>query len=283
MPEVIGPLCQAVALSGAGLRRAADPSDRMTDANALLVLNRCVVAEFSQPRHGPPRLSLDDRPIRRWAVETALGQQDELIKAVYRRRLAAVAALQKQGFGWALVRLEPDAPVLVGAAETGIRDVGLALHGSYGWPVIRGSSLKGAAHAYARDEKSVPAARRAQVYGGPRPDDAAGSAARVAAVAFLDAVPSRCLAVRETVMTPHVGEYYTDPSRSAPAEYWNPVPVPFLAVTAGQWTAFLVGDPDGVAEAASHLERAAEDLGLGAKTATGYGYVSATVIPGTAT
>jgi CRISPR-associated protein Cmr6 len=83
------------------------------------------------------------------------------------------------------------------------------------------------------------------------------------------------------VLTPHVKPYYDDansarPITHPPAEYHNPVPVRFLAVEQTPFHAILTGpriDVDAVFEL---LRVAADEWGLGGKTAAGYGYCTVT-------
>jgi CRISPR-associated protein Cmr6 len=160
-------------------------------------------------------------------------------------------------------------PVIVGISEAGVHDAGMSLHGTYGWPILRGATLKGVAHAYARDEECMAAAERAAIFGSPRPggdEDAA-----VGGAMFLDALPRRPIRVGLDVLTPHAQPYYR--KLEPPAEYAQPIPVPFLVVTGGEWLAFLAGEPDPVRQAARLLAAAVAEIGVGAKTAAGYGYL----------
>ena len=98
---------------------------------------------------------------------------------------------------------------------------------------------------------------------------------------FLDALPAAGPApVAIDVLTPHVKPYYDSTaagSRKPPAppgEYHSPVPVYFLTVT-GPYAVDLVGrDPDHLEFAAGWLIDAGAELGVGAKTAAGYGYLT---------
>lgn len=79
------------------------------------------------------------------------------------------------------------------------------------------------------------------------------------------------------VMTPHYGPYYQAKRADvAPGDYHDPNPIPFLAVEKG--TAFLAGilprspsDADDAKQARAWLLEALQEIGAGAKTATGYG------------
>ena len=65
-----------------------------------------------------------------------------------------------------------------------------------------------------------------------------------------------------------------------PAEYVNPVPIPFLALSGGEFHFHLVGPQPEVGQAAKQLKEALNDIGLGAKTTSGYGYFNAEVVQG---
>jgi CRISPR type III-B/RAMP module RAMP protein Cmr6 len=92
------------------------------------------------------------------------------------------------------------------------------------------------------------------------------------------------------VLTPHVQPYYRDTSRDAatgnaapPAEWHNPVPVGFLTVCGGSFAVDLAGPVAGdVRDAARWFRCAVDELGVGAKTAAGYGYLTVADAPGPA-
>jgi CRISPR-associated protein Cmr6 len=301
---VLGPLGRIAAVDVDDRLGGLDGS-ALDTANPLLVLRRCAIPKVK--RGAGPDLAdgLDDGPIRRWAVESQLGQGSsegaELLAAVSARRAAAALSMhhadpkrQAAGSGQDRgpvqsgpsrqperqtvigLRLRPNGPVLIGTGDGGVRDVGISLHGTYGWPTLPGSALKGAAHAYARDEE-LPAKRLTEpelveIFGSPRPGHPTDSRNhRAGAVTFLDAVPLEGgVSVTSDVLTPHVQPYYTH--GKPPAEYWSPVPVGYLSVCGGVWLALLVGPHRVVTKAALLLGHAAADLGFGAKTSAGYGY-----------
>lgn len=275
---VVGPLAAVVGVDGEGTRLSRPDGDPLSTANALLVLRRCAVAK--PQRSGRQRTVLDATAVREWATRTNLGQLDAhgtpsaLVKAVAARRFAAMMRLAGPTAACYAVRLSPEGPVLVGAADRGIADVGMSLHGTYGWPVVPGSSLKGLTQAYARDEERLPDDDLRRLFGSPRPGD--DTVARRGAVGFLDALPMRGdLQLREDVLTPHAKEYYID--GKPPAEYWQPVPVPFLSIIGGEWITFCVGEKTAAEQAAVLLADAAVTLGVGAKTSAGYGYMTESV------
>jgi CRISPR-associated protein Cmr6 len=111
---------------------------------------------------------------------------------------------------------------------------------------------------------------------------------------ILDALPKgrrNAAGVDVDVLTPHTRDYHSQVNQRPdeedgvhpPAEYLQPVPVAFFSVNNEvTFTVHLIGRGDdetdrelalGDGDALTHwLARGLEELGLGAKTAAGYGY-----------
>ena len=269
--------------------------------NALIMLNR--VAFFDDHAR-----KLDDaghRALLGWAAGRNLGQASGLVADVARRRASALAELRWQGLHVERLRAEPEWRLAVGLGnKANAHEIGLSLHGTYGWPLIPGTSLKGMAAAWAVTSGAAPAAVR-RVLGTPRldvpipPSPVSGPGAgpgggrneggrasmAKGTVCFLDAIPAGApVTVAVDVLTPHVKPYYDAVAGESgkpvppPAEYHNPVPVNFLSVR-GTFAADLYGrDRDDVELAAEWLRMAGEELGAGGKTAAGYGYLTMTPV-----
>jgi CRISPR/Cas system CMR subunit Cmr6 (Cas7 group RAMP superfamily) len=294
-----GPLGRLIRLAGDRLAREIG-----SDANALVMLNRVA---FLDTRGNRP-LKLEEKGKRAlfgWACRGSLGQDPGLVQAVSRRRehalrvLSGTPAASAGGAQTTLcclrLRAEPEWRLAVGHGnKANAYETGLALHGTYGWPVIPGSALKGLAAAWASSESSgVDAADLLRVLGGPRPGlplSPAGSLsvgaspaqrARQGTVRFLEAIPDGDpVTVLADVLTPHVKPYYDSLAGAAilvpPAEYHNPVPVTFLTVRGGYAVDLYGPDEKDVELAAEWLTKAGDELGAGAKTAAGYGYLVVT-------
>ncbi|MGH8908449.1 MAG: type III-B CRISPR module RAMP protein Cmr6 [Egibacteraceae bacterium] len=164
---------------------------------------------------------------------------------------------------------------LITGSGGGLPEVNATLvHPVYGYPFIPGSSLKGAARAEAVrvDEPDL-----VSIFGGPVESDH-----EPGQVAFLDAVPmpsaNQSPVLKVDVATVHHKRYYEqDLPEPLPTE--SPVPLPFLVVPARVGFRFVLAGTSPrvpgtlVASACSLLRTAMTEEGLGAATASGYGYL----------
>ncbi len=259
--EAAGPLGRAIFADG----RTIKPHQGYQldqGANSLIVLRRTAFVD------GQARIDKDAvNGLLRWAEEKGLGQEPQLVSAVAERRERAVAGsgLQSERLG----------------ERANAHEIGLLLHGTYGWPLIPGSTIKGVTRAYAV-EVGVDA-ELVNLLLGPEPG---APKARRGRVAFLDALPAGGpLDVARDVLTPHVQPYYADtmtdsgPARPRPpAEYHNPVPFEYLVVSGGAFAIDILAGRSGDARTvADWCAAAIDELGVGGKTHGGYGYGYLTV------
>src|SRR5439155_5848216 len=127
-------------------------------------------------------------------------------------------------------------------------EIGLALDGTYGCPIIPASTIKGAAAAYAWSTTPTgdDLAQFNRVFGLPRAGQP-GAPNRQGSVCVLDALPHRgTVKIRRDVVTPHVQPYYRERKRQPPAEYHQPIPAEFLTIDDGAFAIDLVGPQDDV-------------------------------------
>ncbi|MDA2807780.1 type III-B CRISPR module RAMP protein Cmr6 [Nocardiopsis suaedae] len=277
-------------------------------ANALVLLQRLAF----EKEHEDQKLKVAEARglLNRWAAESGLGQGNaELLKGALARRHAFVerwkAGETPRRYAERL-ELVPEWRIVTGLGlQYGEQESGLAMHGTYGWPVIPASTLKGVAAEGARVvEKELEEelkARKAEaeerterisafrekvrrILGGPRPGESPATDGESpqgrGAVRFLDALPGeKGVRVYDDVITPHQQPYYTDTMPGGgpaaprpPAEHHNPVPVPFLSVSGTFHVDLLGDDEDALRTAAEWLERAGDESGVGGRTTAGYGY-----------
>jgi CRISPR-associated protein Cmr6 len=232
------------------------------EANPLIVLRRLAVLDKNGALDEPAQ-----RKLLEWAERSDLGQKRTLVTPVTRRRTEALDRLRARGHTVIRLRAQPQWRLVVGLGERdNPHEVGITLHGSYGWPIIPGCSLKGLTASWAAKLIGRDSPVYQRIFGAIR---------QRGSVRFLDALPAGApVKVVLDVLTPHYQPYYR--GEEPPAEYHNPIPVHFLTVT-GAFTVDLTGHlARDVEQAAEWLSAAAGELGAGAKTSAGYGYLTLT-------
>jgi len=201
------------------------------------------------------------------------------------------------------------APLITGIGNAHASEVGMTLDRNTGLPYIPSSSIKGVVRmaycielynaAVAGDPEAAksidPSASRkgrdigisirdddpglVHLFGHPNPGSKDASRGQVV---FLDAFPETVPELHLDIMNPHFSKYYQDGDR--PVETESPIPIKFLTVRNGTRFVFrwfvraLRGEKAVTDKELDFIERAFEraltDMGLGAKTAIGYGRFS---------
>ncbi|MFP4531461.1 MAG: type III-B CRISPR module RAMP protein Cmr6 [Desulfobacterales bacterium] len=173
--------------------------------------------------------------------------------------------------------------VLTGIGEPTPTEVGMVFDRNTGLPFIPASSFKGVVRqAYCFnfvqnnagqqvreeiDENEIPGL--VDIFGSLDPKKA-----RQGGFAFMDIYPEQVPDLSIDIMNPHFGKYYR--SEGPPEETEEPVPIKFLAVEKDQKfiiRGFFLGNGAGAFynELMAALQTAFCELGIGAKTAAGYG------------
>ncbi len=167
---------------------------------------------------------------------------------------------------------------------------GFSWHPTLAVPYVAGSAVKGLIRAWVEinedgltDEEKK--ARLKQWFG---TEDKEQVAEQTGAFIFFDAIPHTPPTTLCDIMTPHMGKWYEqgdDVQKNLtpeviPADWHEPVPVPFLAVKKAQFIfSIATRKPNNDAHRAElpaifeALNNALLWLGAGAKTAAGYGYM----------
>jgi CRISPR/Cas system CMR subunit Cmr6 (Cas7 group RAMP superfamily) len=172
---------------------------------------------------------------------------------------------------------------LPGGGAGGAMELSLGLDPRYGAPRLAGSALKGLARTVAEAD-GWPADKLELVFGrGVEDDPRPEPTAQAGCISFLDALPQDGkFQLALDGLTPHMGHWYRG-EVDAPVEWLSPVPVSFLAVTKTSFVIdVMVWLPTDAArrqelitlarDAHGAALRGLVELGIGAKTAAGYGY-----------
>lgn len=166
--------------------------------------------------------------------------------------------------------------LVVGLGEESVLEVGIHLDHTWGMPVIPGSALKGLAAATAHQLAEHESWRKAtkEKPAGESYRTLFGDTDEQGKVAFLDAwwdPDSGKKPVHLDVMTVHHPEYYqTKDDPPPPSDTDSPNPVSFLSTT-GTFVLAVEGPAEWCDAALKLLQRGLEQLGVGAKTNSGYG------------
>jgi CRISPR-associated protein Cmr6 len=158
---------------------------------------------------------------------------------------------------------------------------GMAWHHTLGVPYLPGSSVKGLVRAWVEQWLEHSSQDEINRIFGPRGTEKVqgdNKAMRaVGNIIFFDALPTAPVRLAADVMTPHYQKYYG--GTGPPGDWLDPNPIPFLTVDKEQVFLFAVAPRkrDDVANRSDleavlqWLEQSLENIGAGAKTATGYG------------
>jgi CRISPR-associated protein Cmr6 len=191
--------------------------------------------------------------------------QQELI-AAWRGRWDALAL----DMGAVTFTARPEWRVIVGLGTNAVLGGGMTLHPVFGVPLIPSSALKGVCRSYARWVLDKPQEELDVLFG--KAEDEGGLRGDLL---FLEGIPAAVPVLERDVINPIYGEYYRN-ERTPPASYLQPQPIFFLAVGARSSYRFgvasLAGDQQAAEQAAGWLRETLALVGVGAKTAAGYGY-----------
>jgi CRISPR-associated protein Cmr6 len=191
----------------------------------------------------------------------------------------------------------PEWRVIVGLGQASILETSITLDRITGIPIIPGSALKGLAASYAllcvleKTNRLDEVEKEYQKYLKKEIDEVPdnylkfikmfGYEGQAGGVVFLDAVPTTVPTLEPDIMNNHYPDYYGDKNGTiAPTPYQKPNPVYFLTLGKKSQFAFAVASrtldkdsQDLVDHACKWLKAGLSELGIGAKTAAGYGYL----------
>ena len=200
--------------------------------------------------------------------------ENELLVSLFDRRGTMLDAIG----AWRFCGLTKGSLTLHLSRANALENAGFALHPVYGFAWLPGTGLKGMVRAWAetvwqpRESDQVIAKNRInEVFGSP---DQAGR------IIFHDAWPIRWPQLKADILNSHHSEYYKEGAEKKPPGDWeDPVPVYFLTVADDTEFEFALSDrintEDGLhKQVVGWMCAALEDVGVGAKTAAGYGRIA---------
>ena len=198
------------------------------------------------------------------------------INAAALRQISLTEAL---GGIWFIASNTDASPFVTGTGNSHPVENGFLWHHTLSTPYMQGSAVKGIMRSWLENQLG---------YGVDEDDNHSelkryfGSETKASAdnqagnLIFFDALPIAQPKLKVEIMTPHVGDYYADKGKTAPADWHSPNPIPLLAVEQISLL-FCIAPRLGKIEATelaqlrTALQNALANMGAGAKTQTGFG------------
>jgi len=154
--------------------------------------------------------------------------------------------------------------LIVDLGAESVYETSINLHRNYAVPIIPGSAVKGCAKAYMLKKISGEDNRIIQ--------EIFGDSRQKGSVVFFDALPKISGdSLKLDIMNVHYPDYYQ--LGGTPGDWMEPRPITFLVVEKAEYQFSVASKKANLAEKASaSLREALKEIGIGAKTAAGYGY-----------
>lgn len=197
----------------------------------------------------------------------------------YNRQKRICDSLKESGWFVESFDLKTKTRLIIGLGGTNVLETGMTLHPLYGFPYIPASGLKGLSRAYAEISGTLSHEEIREIFGSEDKDPRNVKNNRQGKVMFMDGLPNQFPKLDIDIMNPHYADYYqgkTDSSDNLipPGDYFNPLPIFFITVAAGQAFSFALTSRDQVyiQKAKDCLIGGLTQLGAGGKTNVGYGY-----------
>lgn len=159
---------------------------------------------------------------------------------------------------------------------------GFSWHPTLGTPYLPGAAVKGLVRAWLTSWYDIDPNTLTRWFG----NEPKAKTQHAGEFIFFDAIPVEPPTLVADVMTPHMGQWYaqgdkikdvTTDADKLPADWHNPIPIPFLVVRKASLLFSIAprtntdASQQALEELMDHLTQALSYLGAGAKTAAGYG------------
>ena len=177
-------------------------------------------------------------------------------------------ALETQGYHCREFSAKVIWRLIVDLGAESVYETSINLHRNYAVPIIPGSAVKGCVKAYMlKGTGGKENGINQEIFGDSK---------QRGSVIFFDALPkSSGNSLRLDIMNVHYPDYYQ--KKKTPGDWMEPKPVVFLTVENIEYQFSIASKKANFAEKASaSLKEAIKEMGIGAKTSSGYGYFKLT-------
>lgn len=200
------------------------------------------------------------------------------LESAKNRQLALISTLNGKAISCQL-----DWNMVTGTGEAHPLENGFRWHHTLGVPYLPASSIKGMLRAWLTTWANDIFSKEeiTDLFGSDREQS---EVHHIGTLIFFDALPLAPATLTLDVMTPHAGDWYekgaSQPGKpdTVPADWQSPVPITFLAVKEATFLFTLAARNDAsqsqLGKVMEQLDDALTTLGIGAKTALGYGVMT---------
>ncbi|NOX36049.1 MAG: type III-B CRISPR module RAMP protein Cmr6 [Calditrichaeota bacterium] len=211
-----------------------------------------------------PNYKFDEQ---KWQYFEQFHFDENLINQLQKRGSGVIKTFKKLGLPTYQFSMHTTWRLITGIGASSSLEVGMILHHVYGIPYIPASSIKGLLRYYLTKIEPDPELVALLGKGG----DEEGEKGKIV---FLDAFPQPEFDISVDIMNNHYQDYYMDDK--PPADWMDPNPIKFLTVKNATFVFRLFSNSREVGvekleDVARQLSQALINLGIGAKTAVGYG------------
>jgi CRISPR-associated protein Cmr6 len=244
---------------------------------------------------GPQKKAFFEKIIKLMTAHR-IGAGRQLFDAFQSRRCRLFETLRQEDWLVESLPLATDWRLVSGLGMAHPFETGFVFDHTYGVPYLPGSSVKGAARAWGEgNDWTYPTCEA--IFGPDEHPPKGQSGVRpfvpgCGLVVVFDAYPTKWPELEIDILNPHYKAYYEEKTaKTPPADWLSPEPTYFLTVKPGTQWEFVLGAPpigpgldeilqtaglgsqgEVLTKAMRAIRGAATTLGLGGKTAVGYGY-----------
>lgn len=211
-----------------------------------------------------------------------LGDSQGAIAPLRDRQTNQLNYLQAKGYHVSCHFYEVDWRMVIGLGGDHVQETNMTIDHVYGVPYLPGSAFKGIVRSWVIQEsfnnnedlamRDIEDNDTAELEEKKKNFFAVfGNQKSIGQVQFLPVYPTDNVALSIDIMNPHFPNYYT--GAAPPTDTQDPQPIKFLVLEQTSFRFILLStEQDMINVAKDWIDKALKDKGLGAKTASGYGY-----------
>ncbi|HOV26841.1 MAG TPA: type III-B CRISPR module RAMP protein Cmr6 [Pseudobacteroides sp.] len=211
-------------------------------------------------------------------------KRNDLVGMMNKIRIRQANTIKEGYDNFKEINYKPNGKFVNGLGLPSVYEVSLNLHHIYGIPYIPSSSIKGITRMWVlkryfngKEEEAEKEEWFCKIF---------GTNTKRGEIIFFDSYPDAGLKIDFDIINPHFADYYTK-NKKPPLDTENPNPIYFLVLKDASFNIYIsIKDNDNFVIKHSEIngnaldvtkyfiKRALEEIGLGAKTALGYGVVT---------